>query len=359
VFEHLDDPRPPALGAGLRRRVARGAQRRRRRRTAGGVGAVLVASVAGTGGLYARALWPARDIERVEVAGTDSVPHGRPVTVLLLGTDGRSGVGSHNFDTIVLARVDPGAGTASLLSLPRDLIVDVPGEGPAMINSPTDPAAVVAIVEEQIGIPVDHLAVVGLDGVREMVDRMGGVDVRVPAPVRDEASGLFLDRTGCVTLGGEQALALLRSRKLEVLGSDGSWHRDPLSDLGRVERQRQVLFGALAGLGAGGFAPGDLEDDVRWLAAHVTVDADLSVAGMVELARAVVRLGPDDVSGATIPVVTSPLDPNRLALDAAAAPATIAAFVAGDPLPPTPPVTPGAPGVAAPDDPFSTAIGTC
>ena len=284
------------------------------------------------------------------------------MTVLLTATDARvdDGVAEGDVgvrtDTILVARLDPGEHRLSLLSLPRDLIVADAAGAPVLINSfAGDPAALLDAVETQIGIPVDHVVQVDVDGFRALVDRIGGIDVFFPAAVRDTGSGLYVDTLGCTRLDGEAALALARSRNLEVLMEDGSWWHDPYSDLGRVERQRVVVAAALAGLDRTGRSPGEVRDQVDWVVDHVTIDAGLSLDDLMELGRTVATLGAEDVDGATIPVTVHPADPNRLALAPEAA-ATVSAFVAGDPLPastgieplPAVPLTPS----VAPSSPF-------
>jgi len=351
VFEHLDDPHPPALGAGLRRAaVEQGRRRRRHRRMAGAVGVTVASLLVGVGGLYGWIAWRADQIERVDVAGTGPVAAGEPTTVLVVGT----GASVHEEgwpETILLARIDPGAGTAALLSLPRDLMVEAPdGSGPTMISSlaaPNGADGLVAVVETEIGIPVDHVVQVGVDGVVSLVDAVGGIEVWVDVAVRDRSSGLYLDELGCVTLDGEETLALVRSRHAEVLDpATGAWAADPLSDLSRVARQRQVLVAALATLGDGGLDPVTLDRRVDWALDHVVIDAGLGRDDVVRLARAVGALDPASVSSATLPVVPYPADENRLAAHPAAAPAVVAAFVSGGPLPPDGGAAGGAPADA-------------
>lgn len=341
MFEHLDDPEPPALGSAFRRAaVERGRQRRRHRRMAGAAGLTVASLLVGVGGLYGRVAWRAGQIERVEVAGTASVAAGEPVTVLVLGGDSRNlGTDQVSTDTILLARIDPGAGTGALLSLPRDLMVDAPdGSGPVVINSVAARNGIdglVAVIETEVGIPVDHVVQVGFDGIVSLVDEVGGIDVWVDAPVRDTHSGLFVEELGCVNLDGEQTLALLRSRYLEVLDpATGAWVRDPLSDLSRVGRQRRMVIAALSLLGDEGIDPVALDRRVDWALDHMVIDAELGRDDLVRLARAVADLDPGTVASATYPVIVDPADPNRLAADPAAAPAAVEAFVRGGPWPP-------------------------
>jgi LCP family protein required for cell wall assembly len=295
--------------------------------------------VAGASGLYGRALWRIGDVDRADVASTGPVAVGEPVTLLLVGTDGHTDGGEHGLtDTMLLARLDPSAGTAGLLSLPRDLLVTPPGGGdPTRLNaiwSTGDPSDLVAVVESQVGVPVDHMVEIDMDGFRSLVDRLGGLEVWFDTAVRDRRSGLFVDELGCVALDGEQVLALVRSRHVEVQDEGGTWVQDPLSDLRRVETQKQVLVAALASLADEGIDPVTLDEHAGWAVDHLTVDSALSVRELVELARAAAGLDPAGVSRSTLPVVPHPDDPNRLAIDADAAPAVVEAFTTGRPSAP-------------------------
>ena len=349
MFEHLDDPEPPALGAAFRRAVvADGRRRRRHRRMAGAAGVTVASLLVGVGGLYGRILWRADQIDRVEVLGTGPVSAGEPVTVLVLGLDSEADAPTVT-DTILLARIDPGAGTGALLSVPRDLMVDAPdGSGSVTINSVVARGGVeglVSVVESQVGVPVDHVVQVAFDGFVSLVDDAGGIDVWVERSVRDTSSGLFLDELGCVTLDGTEALALVRSRRFEVFdGATGAWVADPLSDVSRTVRQRHAVMAALATLGNGGLDPVALDRRVDWALDHLVIDAALDRDELLRLGRVVVALDPASVESATLPVVPHPADENRLVPDPAAAPLVVEAFVTGGSLPPDAVPAGGAPG---------------
>jgi LCP family protein required for cell wall assembly len=344
MFEHLDDPRPPAFGDGFRRTVVHRAHRRRRRRLAGGVGVAAASLVAGAGGLYARAALRLDDVERTRVSSTGEVPAGDPVTFLLLGLDRRNPSEQGRSDTIILARLAPGSGTASLMSLPRDLMVTDPATGrPERLNAlaERDLSALVGAVESQVGAPVDHVLQVDFGGFVSLVDRVGGIHVQVGAPLRDRSSGFSVDTPGCVELDGEQALALVRSRHLEVQQPSGSWVEDPAADLARMANQRAVAVATLSDLETrpDPFTANQLAD---WLVENVTADDALSVAEIARLIESTLTLDPGSVHEATLPVVEYAPDPNRLAIDTERAPAVIAAFLDGAPLPAAPPL-PGLP----------------
>ena len=296
MFEHLDDPRPYTPPAGLRATVQGRVRRRRRRRVAVAGG---VASVAAVGVGAVASLSAVRDRvtpDQVHVAGlppADERPGpGEPVTVLLVGVDshgdpaldeaeGRAGTLT---DTIVVAHVDPKAGELRLLSVPRDLEVD--GQRGVRINSllaSGGPDALVAALDAQLGVEVDHYVEVDFAGFRRGVDTLGGIRVSVPGAVRDDRSGLAL-AAGCQTIDGDQALALARSRRsVQVQADDGTWAVDPSGDFGRQDRAgvlAAALLRAVADVG-----PSDLPRLVRDGLGGVVVDDALDTDDLVALAR--------------------------------------------------------------------------
>ena len=362
MFEHLDDPHPPPStprsGAGS----CAGAQRRRRRRTAGGVGASSRPRWRATGGLYARRplAGPRHRAGRGRRAPTGPRrPAGHGARPRHRRADG--GRGPQTSTRYHARPARPRRRHApSLLSFPRDLMVDLPGGGPAMINRRATRARSWRWSSSRSASPSTTWPWSASRGSRRWSTTWAASTCGSTAPLRDTARACSSTSPGCVTLDGGQALALVRSRKLEVLARRrhrGGATRSPTS--GSVERSAQVLVAALAGLGAGGRGAGRPQDDVMGRRPrHGRRRAVGSPTWSTWPGRSCGSV-PSDVSGATLPVVVYPPDPNRLALDATAAPAAIAAFVAGEPLPPTPPVTAGAPGVAGTGDPFSTAVGTC
>jgi LCP family protein required for cell wall assembly len=334
MFEHLDDPLPPAFGPGARRAVVRRAHRRRRRRLAGGLGVAAVSLVAGAGGLYGRAAYRAGQVERIQVGGTSDAADGEPVTFLVRGVDGPGGPGDPGgrADTVMLARLDPATGTAALLSLPRDLLVTDPATGEAVQVNRLGADAQVAVARDELGIAVNHVAEIDLDGFRALVDLAGGVEVSVPAPLRDTHSGLLLEETGCVRLDGVQALALVRARHLEVRDGSGRWQPGVLADLERTATQRAVLVAALADL-AGRTDPLSVDRMAGWIRDHVAIDDDLGIGELTDLIRAALAVDPAAVEAAIVPVVPAAADPNRLVVDPAAGPAAVDAFRDGGALP--------------------------
>jgi len=159
----------------------------------------------------------------------------KPFAMLLLGVDGDTFSATRS-DTIMVAVVNPQKSKVSLLSIPRDLRVEIPGEeGHDKINAAFSKGGVdltAKTIEETFGIHTDYYATINFKGFQEMVDAIGGVEVDV------EKDMTFSDRItktqfslnkGPQTLNGIQALNYARFRK------DGE------GDFGRMRRQQQVI----------------------------------------------------------------------------------------------------------------------
>jgi LCP family protein required for cell wall assembly len=205
-----------------------------------------------------------------------AVPGGQPYNVLLIGSDSRAGetpaealhfgsatsAGGQRSDTIKIIRIDPSAGTATSLSIPRDTYVTLSGvpvssglSSANKINAAfgSGPDALIKTIQNTFGIPISHYIVVSFFGLQNAVDALGGISMDFPYPVRDQDcstgvcnnnSGLDVATTGCQVLNGAQALALSRSRYFEYQ-VDGRWVADPTGDLGRIRRQNLIISAAL------------------------------------------------------------------------------------------------------------------
>jgi LCP family protein required for cell wall assembly len=181
-------------------------------------------------------------------------PAGGPVTVLLLGSDRRPGeAGAPRTDAIIVARIDPERGRVALLSLPRDLWVEIPGYGAARINAAhvwgiiyNDPEGGMGLARRTVGnllgIPIDYTMMIDFAGFIGAIDALGGVDVDVTKELYDDAfPTMDYGYTVAHFLPGRQrmdgATALMYSRI-----------RHPDSDFERMRRQQAVLGGVLGRL---------------------------------------------------------------------------------------------------------------
>jgi LCP family protein required for cell wall assembly len=144
-------------------------------------------------------------------------------------------------DTIMLLHVPDGGGPTVLVSIPRDSYVAIPGHGKNKINAAYSfgglkqgPSLLVRTVEQSTGLHLDGYVETGLGGYATLVDAVGGVNVCVKQALKDAKANINVKK-GCQTMNGATALGYARAR-----------YADPRGDLGRVDRQRQVLA-AIAG----------------------------------------------------------------------------------------------------------------
>jgi LCP family protein required for cell wall assembly len=224
------------------------------------------------------------------------------INILLLGSDNdrkfrQDAVLSQ---TMIVVSIDPAHHQVTLLSLPRDLWVPIPGHGTAKIDwayAAGGAPLARATVEKNFKIPIHYYAWVGLNGLVRVIDRVGGVDLDVLHPVLDDnypndfsASGYGTERVylaaGPQHLDGRHALEYVRSR-----------HGDLLSDFGRSVRQQQLLL-ALQQRVAGMELMTALPALARDLNGHVKTDLDL--ARVTQLAFFMRGLRPADVHQAFI-----------------------------------------------------------
>ncbi|MEU3512521.1 LCP family protein [Streptomyces longwoodensis] len=193
----------------------------------------------------------ARELARYEKERPTALVKGAQ-NILLIGSDSRAGAGNGKYgkdsgtersDTTILLHLSADRRSATAVSLPRDLMVDVPGcrrrDGSrgepmfAMFNyafQTGGSACTVRTVEKLTGVRVDHHVVVDFSGFKDMVDAVDGVEVCLDEPIDDKAAKLRLP-AGRVTLDGEQALGYVRARK--SLGNG--------SDTDRMDRQQRFL----------------------------------------------------------------------------------------------------------------------
>ena len=145
-------------------------------------------------------------------------------------------------DAIMIAHVEPDEKRVLVVSIPRDLEVDVPRMGTTKINAAFNegPQLLVDTITENFGVPITHYLNIDFAGFPELVNLVGPVTVHFNAPARDEETGLFVGEAGCVELDGDEALAYVRSRKYEE-NIYGTWTVDPTSDFGRIRRQQAFL----------------------------------------------------------------------------------------------------------------------
>ena len=158
-----------------------------------------------------------------ELTGTSSFEE--PFNVLLLGSDARADdpdMGART-DTIIVVRVDPVENVVSMVSIPRDTMIEIDGVGTQKFNAAYTyggESGTIAAVKKLTGVSIDHFAEVNFESMVGLVDAIGGIDVVVDEEIDDEDAGGHIDK-GKQHLNGEQALIFARSRKF----ADGDYTR--------------------------------------------------------------------------------------------------------------------------------------
>jgi LCP family protein required for cell wall assembly len=255
-------------------------------------------------------------IRSVKVPGLHKASSGRPLNLLVVGSDSRAGlddaggrrygdVGGQRNDVTLIVRVEPASKRVSLLSIPRDLVVPIAGSGAQnRINAAFGggPGQLVRTIEQNLGIPINHYVLIDFDGFRAIVDALDGIDVRFPYPARDQLSGLNVAEPGCIHLNGGRALALARSRHFTYL-KGGAWRSDPLADLGRIRRQHAFLQALVeAALARGLTNPVRANAFIGSLVHEVTKDSALKVRDVIRLAASFRSFTPSKLASYTLPV---------------------------------------------------------
>jgi LCP family protein required for cell wall assembly len=240
-------PLPPNMSVrpkGPRQRPPR--ERRSRPRWGRRVGVVLLVLLLAVLGVV---VWADTRLNRIEALDDYE---GRPAATpgsdwLIVGSDSREGLtegrrrdlgtgqaAGRRADTMMLLHIPRGTGNPTLVSLPRDSYVPIPGRGRNKLNAAYafgGPRLLSRTVEQVTGIRLDRYLEVGFDGFATIVDAVGGVQICPDRAMRDPMAGLDV-KAGCQVVGSRQALAYVRTRA----GGRG--------DLDRVERQQEFL-GAL------------------------------------------------------------------------------------------------------------------
>ncbi|MFF5886396.1 LCP family protein [Streptomyces sp. NPDC012589] len=245
--------------------------------------------------------------------------------ILLIGSDSRSGddnarygrdSGTERSDTAILLHLSAGRHSATAVSLPRDLMVEVPGclrpDGKrtrpmfTMFNQAFavgGSACAIRTVEKLTNVRVDHHVVVDFHGFKKMVDAVDGVEVCLRRPIEDKDAALSLP-AGRVTLNGEQALGYVRARK--SLGNG--------SDTDRMERQQRFL-GALVNKVRSNdvlLNPAKLYPVLDAATSSLTTDPGLaSLRGLYELVRGLRDIPTERVQFLTVPREPYVHDANR------------------------------------------------
>ena len=199
----------------------------------------------------------------------------QPVNVLLLGSDARAddpGIGART-DTMVLARIDPATKIVSLVSLPRDVLIESDDYGTYKLNAAyTYEGADRAVtdVEELCGIKIDHVVVTDFVGLADLVDAIGGIDVYLDEGIDNPKAGTATLEAGQQHINGAQALVMARDRDYV----DG--------DYTRQSSQRKVLSGIVKRILT--MAPWEMPGAIEGCSKCLATDSSTNTLGLILLA---------------------------------------------------------------------------
>jgi LCP family protein required for cell wall assembly len=226
------------------------------------------------------------------------------------GTEADSG--PPKSDTLMVVHIDPDAQTSLLVSFPRDLLVDIPGQGRGQINAAFNegPQKVIDTLQSNFDFDVNHYVEVNFRAFVGIVDAIGKIPVFFSAPARDDYSGLNIANAGCVELDGNQALEYVRARHLEYFDEQtGEWEdASPRADLDRITRQQTFIRKLAAAAAAKGASnPLTAYELADATIPKLKIDEQLDKSDIFRLVNTFRKVNPDDDSA--IEMITLPVEP--------------------------------------------------
>ncbi|MEV0176587.1 LCP family protein [Streptomyces sp. NPDC050803] len=296
--------------------------------TGGTMAFVLVAAATGAY-LYVRHLEGNVDTIDVGDAGASSFRKDEAFNILIIGTDKRTGEGNESYgdtgsvghaDTTILLHVAKDRSNATALSIPRDLIVDIPectvkqedgtekvipGKTGDKFNNSLgqngrNPGCTMETVKAFSGIQVDHFVMADFNAVKTLTSAVDGVKVCLTRAIDDDDSKLQLPK-GESTIQGEKALAFLRTRK--SFGNSG--------DLDRIKAQQQFLGSLMRKISSSDTltSPRKLIKLAEAATDALTVDKAIGKASTLkDLALELKKVPTKNITFATVPVVDNPAE---------------------------------------------------
>ncbi|KOY50309.1 LCP family protein [Streptomyces sp. XY332] len=322
---------PPGRRGGRPRKGGAGGGRRKRILVVTG-GTLAFLLVAGSVGayLYYDHLNSNLNVTDVGDAGSGGFKKDQPINILVIGTDKRSGAGNEGYgdaesvghaDTTILFHVSKDRSNATALSIPRDLITNIPacptkqpdgstktipGQKGTRFNvslgqEGRDPGCTMRTVKEITGVTVDNFMMVDFNAVKVLSTAVGGVPVCLAKPVDDKDSKLKLD-AGEHRLQGEQALAFVRTR--HSFGNHG--------DLDRIKTQQQFLGSMMREMKSKETltSPKKFFSLAEAATKSLTVDSGIgSIDKLTNLAGELKDIDLKNITFTTLPVLDNPAEP--------------------------------------------------
>jgi LCP family protein required for cell wall assembly len=310
-----------------RRRGARHAKPRSRGRrwaTRAGIalGVVVILVVGAVVGdyYYLGSLVHHQKIKGLQTSGDSSI------NILLIGSTTRCGLKTQNpayglcsqgvtgvnSDIDMIVHLDTTTRAVSLLSIPRDLFVpNARIEGANKIDAALyeGPSQLVAAIEEDLGIPINHYVELNFDTFAGVVNALGGVRMYFPVPIFDAESGLDISHPGCYLLDGYHALQVVRARHLQIqpnptVTNKKLWPQEGLSDLARIRRTHEFLRVLAAKVAARGLSNPLTDQSIATsVLPNLTVDTGFGESTMAALGEKFAHTNVANVAQETFPVI--------------------------------------------------------
>lgn len=234
---------------------------------------------------------PVFEIHRTRQAEHLDPLKANPVFILVIGSDIREGDPKRGrADSLHVVAIDTEAGRGTVVGIPRDSYVPVPGLGTRKINSALALGGVGALVDavsQLSGLPIHYWAIIEFSRFDAMVAELGGIEVDVPHPMSDPLSGAFFE-PGRQLLNGAEALAFSRNR------------RDaPGGDFGRSENQGRLLVASVAKFRDEVTSPAGIAHYLiifrKW------VESDVPTRELLHLASVGMRADPNGFANVVLP----------------------------------------------------------
>ncbi|WP_318213117.1 LCP family protein [Streptomyces sp. SCL15-6] len=320
---------PPAGRRGRRRPAKKKSKGKKVLMWTGGTMAFVVLGAAAAGYLYLEHLNDNIQSVADDGASTGGFQKDKAINILLIGTDKRTGDGNEGYgdsgsvghaDTTILLHVSKDRSNATALSIPRDLIVDIPdcpttqedgtkkvipGSTGVRFNTSLGqddrtPSCTMRTVTELTGVTPDNFMVADFNAVKTLTSAVGGVDVCLAKDIDDPDSHLKLS-AGTHTIEGEQALAFVRTRHSVGFGGD----------LSRIQIQQQFLSALMRKLKSNDTltSPSKMVKLAEAGTKALTVDAKLdSIGKLKDLGLELGKLDTKNLTFTTVPVVDNPAE---------------------------------------------------
>ena len=254
------------------------------------------------------------EITKVDSGRFQPAP-GKAVFVLVMGQDARPGDTQSRGDALHVIGINPAAGKATILNIPRDTWINIPGRGIDKVNAANyygGPLLEARTVSALVGVDISMVLTTGFQGLSDMVDELGGINVDVPVPMNDPLSGAVFP-AGTVRMDGGAALAFARNRHLTG------------NDFTRTQDQGILI---LAGLSKLRDSTPNPTNTLKWmavLARHTRLDG-VGLGDLYRLGRLALSIDPSTVRNVTMPGTTGNAANQDVVFVGAGAPALFADF---------------------------------